>query len=321
MQTPWDSIDWTILQDLRARYLAPGDAGVADYWKNTSYLQHYDRTFAQRIGWKWDAVLAELQVRCPSVVSGQLANGRVLDFACGTGIASRKWLDCFGEQAEIGFFDRSVMAAKFAQQQALLEFPQAHTSIVDHQALSNNWDVVLISHVINEMGRSGVEALVKLIARARLVILVEPGTPQVAALLRELRARVQSSHLVLAPCTHNQVCGMGAPERGGDWCHHFAKPPSEVFRDAGWATFSKRMGIDLRSLPVSHLVLAAHHLQQSLSLPTLPGRLIGRPRFYKGYAKALRCNESGVEEWVLQKRDAPRLLKDLEKQQNFTTYI
>jgi hypothetical protein len=38
-------------------------------------------------------------------------------------------------------------------------------------------------------------------------------------------------------------------------------------------------------------------------------RIIGEPRLYKGFAKIFNCDAGGVAELMLQKRDAPGLLK------------
>jgi hypothetical protein len=91
------------------------------------------------------------------------------------------------------------------------------------------------------------------------------------------------------------------------WCHHFSVPPSAVFQDARWAEFGKEMGIDLRSLPYSFLVLA----RPATEPPTPAGysRIIGEPREAKGYVRILSSQEKGVEEFMLQKRDAPQLYK------------
>ena len=47
--------------------------------------------------------------------------------------------------------------------------------------------------------------------------------------------------------------------------------------------------------------------------PTPPGcsRVIGRTRDFKGYSKVLSCQAEGVCEAMLQKRDAPELLREV----------
>jgi hypothetical protein len=69
--------------------------------------------------------------------------------------------------------------------------------------------------------------------------------------------------------------------------------------------FGRELGIDLRSLPYSFLVLA-----REAPLPAQDfSRIIGAPREYKGYARVLSCQADGVAEFMLQKRDAPALHK------------
>ncbi|MBP9903596.1 MAG: hypothetical protein KBH45_19240, partial [Verrucomicrobia bacterium] len=58
----WETIDWATLGRLRSEFLAGATSG-RDYWQSESDLASYDATFAQRIGWKWDYVLAELTRR------------------------------------------------------------------------------------------------------------------------------------------------------------------------------------------------------------------------------------------------------------------
>ncbi|MGC3961385.1 MAG: hypothetical protein QM813_26700 [Verrucomicrobiota bacterium] len=89
----WDSIDWTALERMRGAFLA-GTAGATDYWQSEADLAAYDATFAQRIGWKWDFVLGELQRRDWAPPRGEL-----LDWGCGSGVAGRAFLDHFGTSA------------------------------------------------------------------------------------------------------------------------------------------------------------------------------------------------------------------------------
>lgn len=315
MQIPWQTIDWRILEELRAHYLNPGSHGVADYWGSAKHLEHYDYTFAQRIGWKWRAVIDELYTRYPQLSLVQ--QPRILDFGCGTGIATREWLRRLDDtsRCEIGLADRSTRAMQFARDKIAQEFGVKNIACWGTILRDHSWDVCLVSHVINEVGAKGVDLMVSLVQRSKLAVLVEPGTPKAAMALRAVREALLSTHQPLAPCTHSANCGMAAPERVNDWCHHFAKPPSEIFRDGGWTQFGKRMGVDLRSLPVSYLVLAP---KDALVESVDTNRLIGRARVYKGYAKALVCDASGVHERQLQKRDDPELYKKLDKDHPFS---
>ena len=59
-EVTWDTLDWAALERLRAGFLA-GDGAAGAYWQSAADVAAYDLTFAQRIAWKWEAVLAELR--------------------------------------------------------------------------------------------------------------------------------------------------------------------------------------------------------------------------------------------------------------------
>ena len=58
----WDTLDWTVLDRLREIFLA-GQQAPATYWTSLEDLANYNFTYAQRIGWKWDAALSECKDR------------------------------------------------------------------------------------------------------------------------------------------------------------------------------------------------------------------------------------------------------------------
>ena len=90
MTATWETLDWPALDRLREGFLS-GTAGAADYWRSASDVASYDLTYAQRIGWKWDAVLAALALRGWKPPAGPL-----VDWGCGSGIAHRCVLEAFG---------------------------------------------------------------------------------------------------------------------------------------------------------------------------------------------------------------------------------
>jgi ribosomal protein RSM22 (predicted rRNA methylase) len=302
MKKHFTSHDLATLRDLRERFLT-GKAGAADYWLSPEHLELYDAMFAERIGWKWDAVLDELRLR-----GWQPRSTRVLDWGCGTGVAHRRVLAMWPQFTALALHDRSPQARNFSVEKARLAFPQVpvswETPAVTRETL------LLVSHVINELPPKELDRLLALAAAAGEVIWVEAGTHADSRRLIEVRERLRSELTPIAPCTHAERCGMLAPKNASHWCHHFSRPPSAIFQDGRWTEFSKEMGIDLRSVPYSFLVLA-----RSAPGPDGYSRVIGEAREAKGYARVLSCQTEGVAEFVLQKRDCPELFRAARKGQ------
>ena len=302
------SIDWESLERMRAAFLG-GTAGAQDYWRSESDLAAYDATFAQRIGWKWDYVLEELKARGWSPPAGD-----VLDWGCGSGVAGRAFLDHFGvkEVSALRVLDRSTLATAFAAKRARESF--SGIKIVEEMQRADSGigfqpAVLLISHVLTEMTQEQTTALVSAAASAECVIWVEPGTYETSLTLIAIRERLRAVFNVIAPCTHQERCGILSPENERHWCHHFGHVPSEASQDAHWSQFSRDLGIDLTTLPYSFLVLS----RNGGALAPGATRIIGRPREAKGRMEILSCDSSGVRDLTLQKRDEPALFKSLQK--------
>ncbi|HXG49433.1 MAG TPA: class I SAM-dependent methyltransferase [Methylomirabilota bacterium] len=297
-----DTLDWSALGRLRAAFLA-GAAGAQDYWRGESDLASYDQTFAQRIGWKWDFVLGELSRRGWSPPAGE-----VLDWGCGSGVAGRAFLDHFGVAAvtSLNLYDRSALAAGYARRQAHEKYPGLEVRL----AQPDRPAVLLISHVLTELNPDQAQALADFAAGAQAVLWVEPGTYEASLTLIAIRERLRGRLHVVAPCPHGGQCGLLAPGHERHWCHHFASPPSHVFTDPAWGRFAALAGIDLRSLPLSYLVLDS---RPRPSLPPGTTRVLGRPRVYKAHARLLGCAAEGVRECQLTRRAHPEEFRRLRK--------
>ncbi len=293
------------LRRLRERFLA-ARAG-ADYWRSAEDLALYDATFAERIGWKWDAVLRELDARAWRPVSRH-----VVDWGCGSGVASRRLLAHWpGQWESLALHDRSAQAMRFAAERARRELPGVAVATGLPARLPEE-TLLVLSHVLNELPAEDLARLLALARQAREIVWVEAGThADSRRLITDVREQLLGKFAAVAPCTHQQGCGLLASENAAHWCHHFAPVPSHFFQDASWAEFSRELGIDLRALPYSFLVLE----RAGEALPTKPGfsRVLGQPRDFKGYSKVLSCQASGVCEWMLQKRDAPELLREVQE--------
>jgi hypothetical protein len=277
-------MDWERLERLRARFLEPRAGG--SYWRDEGDLEAYDDTFAQRIAWKWDAVVGELARR-----RFEPPPGPVCDWGCGSGVASRVWLRAFPATA-LHLHDRDPLAVGFAERRAREAFPRLDVArgVPDEPAL------LLASHVLGELPSAA--PLLALARRSSAFVLVEPGAPATSRALSAIREALLGEFAVVGPCGHSAACG--ALARAGDWCHFFAEPPQEVFHDREWTRFGRRMGIDLRSLPYSWLAM-----RRGLGGPEPRAVTLGRPRIGKALARVTECVESGLRERVVTRRDDP----------------
>lgn len=285
-------LDWSTLHRLRAGFLA-GAAGHRDYWQSPADLAQYDATFAQRIGWKWDFVLNDLQQ-----LGWQPPAGAVLDWGCGSGVASRALLDHFGQSTtrELWLSDRSALAVQFATRRAREKYPELSVQ----PGLPAHADLLVISHVLTELSPAGIEELLQLASQATAVLWVEPGTYEASRQLVSIRERVRGEFQLVAPCPHQGRCGVLATGCESHWCHQFAPPPEFVFADAFWTNFARTMEIDLRSLPLSYLVLDRRSVTP---LPANAARILGRPEVFKPHVALLGCSRDGLIAGTVSRRE------------------
>ncbi len=306
----WSELDWPALDRLRDGFLS-GKAAQGAYWQSGSDLASYDFTYGERIGWKWDHVLRELRLR-----QWRPASRHVLDWGCGSGIASRRVIEFFGAEhfEELTVWDHSAAACDFAAEAATRAYPNLHVAAATPGLLASAEPIglLVISHVLNELSPADLTALRLLLERAAEVLWVEPGTHAVSRQLGAIRDEIlrPAGFSVVAPCTHQLACPALAPGKERDWCHFFAPPPSEIFANPDWVKFGQRAGIDLRSLPYAFLAL-----DRATSRPTATdlSRVIGRPEHFKPYARVLSCDATGLTELELPKRADPALFKQLER--------
>lgn len=318
-----EQLDWEVLDRLRATFLSDTRT-EGPYWHTVTDLECYDLTYAERIGWKWDAVLRELRIRG----WGPPSDATILDWGCGSGVAGRRVLNFLGlsKTRRLLLHDHSALAVEYAEHRAVGTFPDLTVERADYRFLQSREtiDILVLSHVLNELHDVARAELTGLISRARCVLWVEPGTHEVSRSLSAWREQcLAAGARVVAPCTHQSRCGLLSPGNERHWCHFFAAPPPEIHADSQWVKFGQRAGIDLRSLPYSFLVLeqprsdsaAAPAAHGSPSSPSSgdASRILGEPRVYKGYAKLFNCSAAGIEELTLQQRVDKALFKELKR--------
>jgi SAM-dependent methyltransferase len=315
----WSELDWRTLDRLRDRFLH-GTAGGGSYWEKPEDLANYDFTYGERIGWKWDHVLRELRIR-----EWRPASRHVVDWGCGSGIASRRVIEFFGaDQFEtLTVWDQSPLACDFAAGAAQRAFPGLRMAQATPGFLASTEPIglLVVSHVLNELPVPARQSLLELAQRAEIILWVEPGTHAVSRQLGEVREQLRAAGFgVVAPCTHALPCPMFAPENQRHWCHFFAPPPPDLYADSNWVTFGQRAGIDLRSLPYCFIALERVVRSHNATGATGLSRVIGRPEHFKPYARLLNCDATGLAELELPKRSDPALFKELDRTKHPLVY-
>ena len=337
----WLNLDWPALDRLREGFLGGGPA-TGPYWKSASDLASYDFTYGERIGWKWDQVLRELRLR-----GWRPRSTNVVDWGCGSGVASRRLIEFFGPEnfSALTLWDHSPAACEFTAEAARRAFPQLVIASATPGFVAPASDepvgLLVISHVLNELSATDLAGLRAMISRAEEVLWVEPGTHAVSRTLGALRDEFSAAFRIVAPCTHQLSCPALAPGKERDWCHFFAPPPSEIFANPDWVKFGQRAGIDLRSLPYCFVALERARFAAAPSsdvrnetggrlspesadqTPTVSSdlsRVIGRPELFKPYARLLNCDATGLTELELPKRADPALFKQLERTKSPLVY-
>jgi hypothetical protein len=205
---------------------------------------------------------------------------------------------------------QAALAMEFARERAAERFPRLEVrgaGAADLEVMSPI-GVLLVSHVLGELPAKEQRRLVALARRATAVIWVEPGTHADSHALVRVREELRQEFHLVAPCTHRAPCGLLAPGNEAHWCHHFARPPWEIFSDPDWAEYARRMGIDLRSLPYSYLVLDR---RDPVTAEDGWSRVLGAPRAYKGYSRVFSCDACGVRDLRISRRSFPGFLDAL----------
>ena len=309
MSTVFNRHELDVLTRVRTRFLDGSNVG-GGYWKDEEELALYDMTFAERIGWKWDAVLSELAGR-----NWKPKSTRMVDFGCGSGVASRRVVEAFPQITEVSVADVSARAIDFTVRRMRADFPGVSCSVLDKSQELPPGTMLVVSHVLNELPKQAREQLLALAAQAEEILWVEAGTHIDSRSLIAVREELRGSFSAVAPCPHSQPCGMLAPENAQHWCHFFTPFPSHAAQDSRWSQLGRELGIDLRALPYSFLVLQKHAATSADA-----ARIIGTPEEKRGHFAVLACEGCGVRELLAQKRDVPEFFKALRKRAHEPRY-
>ncbi|MEQ3554064.1 small ribosomal subunit Rsm22 family protein [Pseudonocardia nematodicida] len=143
-------------------------------------------------------------------------------------------------------------------------------------------DLLTACYLLGELSGADRDGLVDAAARsARVVAIVEPGTPAGYARVLAARTRLLAAGMsVAAPCPHDGSC----PVTGDDWCHFAAR----VSRSSRHRTL-KAASLGHEDEKFSYVVAV-----RSGGASPAPGRVVRHPRTRKGLVTLRVCDADGT---------------------------
>ena len=243
-----------------------------------------------------EAIAAYLVTRMPATyaaaraVLGELRGMEIasmLDIGAGTGAATLAARELFPGASQITLIERDPSLAETA----LLFLPGAAAIHADLSRMTEfpPHDLVVAAWSLGELS-GNIAARLWDAARVALVV-IEPGTPRGAALIRSVREELLAAgaHMI-APCPAAMPCPLAEP----DWCHF-----AERVERSSLHRRVKDGALGYEDEKYSYVALARNQA------PPGWARVLRRPRHHPGLIELELCTPHGVEAKRIARRDRP----------------
>jgi ribosomal protein RSM22 (predicted rRNA methylase) len=150
-------------------------------------------------------------------------------------------------------------------------------------------DIIVLSYALGELSASHARRLVTAAwAAAKLLILIEPGTPKAFERMAELRKQLIAEGATLAaPCPHEKECPLLLL---GDWCHF-----SERLERTAEHRRIKGGSLGYEDEKFSYLAATR------LPVAERTGRIVRHPQIHSGYVQLQVCATDGLRQATVTK--------------------
>lgn len=151
-------------------------------------------------------------------------------------------------------------------------------------------DLVIAAYVFNELSEAALEPAVRALSAAKILVIVEPGTPQGFAAVRRAReiALEFGAHAAV-PCTHNAVCPMSE----SDWCHRAVRVERSALHRA-----LKLGDLSFEDEKFSYVVITRDPPQRRAA-----ARIVRRPIRAGGHVHLDLCTVDGLSRTTIGRAD------------------
>ncbi len=224
-------------------------------------------------------------------VMPDFAPASLLDVGAGTGAASWAAMMQWPGIASVTMLDHNPALRSLARKLAD-NGPLAAADILsgDLGADKPQADLMVASYVLAELPAASAAATARHLwaSGARVLALIEPGTPDGFARIRAARAAlIEDGAHVAAPCTHDNAC----PMAGDDWCHFSQRLPRS--RDH---MLLKGANVPFEDERYSYVVVTREKLSDG-------ARILAPPLETKPGLTFKLCDENGLRAQFVASRD------------------
>lgn len=239
--------------------------------------------------------LAYLQVRMPATYAActhvfektretvsDFQPRSLIDMGAGPGTAAWAAIEFFPSLEHISLIERDAELVRIgkalAPESPSLALRQANWSVADVRSFAvPPQDVIVLSYALGELSIGDARRIVTACWKAaKLLVLIEPGTPKAFARMAEIRKQlIAEGATVAAPCPHECECPLLTR---GDWCHF-----SERLERT--AAHRKMKGGSLGYEDEKFTYLAVTRLP----IVRRAGRIVRHPMFHSGYVQLQVC--------------------------------
>lgn len=218
---------------------------------------------------------------------------KVLDLGTGPGTALLAALDLFpsvekgiGLERNEDFFGLWSDCFSFFEEKRV-EF--SHFSLEEPYP-DTPFDLVIASYAFGELEEPVRKKWLAWAQKnAKILLIVEPGTPQGWELILEAR----EAGKILAPCPHIATCPM--KQEGRIWCHQAIRLPRSFIH-----RYLKEGSLGYEDEKFCHLSLL---FDPSLPTSIPPCRIVNTPRHRCGHTYLSLCTQRGaLEEWIISRK-------------------
>jgi ribosomal protein RSM22 (predicted rRNA methylase) len=240
-------------------------------------------------------VIREAQLRIPT-----LRVESMLDLGAGPGTAMWAAAEQFPDLARIVLIEDSAGWIEIGRRlssssgNSVIRTADWRQGSATREFSPESFDFVMASYLMNEVPvQERARAALAAWQRAKkLLVIIEPGTPEGFSNIRSLRRElIAAGAYIAAPCPHANEC----PITAGDWCHF-----SERLERTSEHRKAKGAELGHEDEKYSYLIFSREHV----ALPA--ARILRHPRRHAGHTEFELCTPEGLKRETISRKQGER---------------